>query len=54
MALWPSLLSKTSSVLVFGYVALNYFIGDRFGSHAQEVTALLPLHEGPYVLLTIQ
>ncbi|KAB5521335.1 hypothetical protein DKX38_025654 [Salix brachista] len=45
MALWPSLLSKTSSVLVFGFVALNCFVGDRFGSHAQGVTQLLPLHE---------
>uniref|UniRef100_A0A6N2KNT2 Leucine-rich repeat-containing N-terminal plant-type domain-containing protein n=1 Tax=Salix viminalis TaxID=40686 RepID=A0A6N2KNT2_SALVM len=46
MALWPSLLSKTSSVLVFGFVALNCFVGDRFGSHAQGlITPLLPLHE---------
>ncbi|KAG5254841.1 LRR receptor serine/threonine-protein kinase [Salix suchowensis] len=51
MALWPSLLSKTSSVLVFGFVALNCFVGDRFGSHAQR---LLPVDEGPSVLLTIQ
>ncbi|KAB5521334.1 hypothetical protein DKX38_025653 [Salix brachista] len=49
MALWPSLLSKTLSVLVFGFVALNCFVGDRFGSHAQEVTALLPPLEGPTV-----
>ncbi|KAF9666675.1 hypothetical protein SADUNF_Sadunf16G0253400 [Salix dunnii] len=45
MALWPSLLSKTSSVLLFGFVALNCFVGDRFGSHAQGVTPLLPLDE---------
>ncbi|KAF9666657.1 hypothetical protein SADUNF_Sadunf16G0251600 [Salix dunnii] len=51
MALWPSLLNlklfsqKTSSVLVFGFVALNCFVGDRFGSHAQGVTQLLPLDE---------
>ncbi|KAJ6776165.1 hypothetical protein OIU74_000367 [Salix koriyanagi] len=42
MALWSSLLSKTSSVLVFGFVALNCFVGDRFGSHAQR---LLPVDE---------
>ncbi|KAJ6776181.1 hypothetical protein OIU74_000379 [Salix koriyanagi] len=45
MALWPSLLSKTSSVLVFGFVALNCFVGDRFGSHALGLPPLLPLHE---------
>uniref|UniRef100_B9NBX7 Uncharacterized protein n=1 Tax=Populus trichocarpa TaxID=3694 RepID=B9NBX7_POPTR len=55
MAFWPSLLSKTFSVLVFGFVVLNCFAVDKFGSHAQGVlTPLLPLDEGTYVLLTIQ
>ncbi|KAJ6950013.1 hypothetical protein NC651_003860 [Populus alba x Populus x berolinensis] len=45
MALWPSLLSKTFSVLVSGFVVLNCFAVDKFGSHAQEITPLLPLHE---------
>ncbi|KAH8518767.1 hypothetical protein H0E87_000572, partial [Populus deltoides] len=42
MALWPSLLSKTFSVLVSGFVVLNCFAVDKFGSHAQGV---LPLDE---------
>ncbi|XP_061968479.1 probable LRR receptor-like serine/threonine-protein kinase At1g53430 [Populus nigra] len=45
MALWPSLLSKTFSVLVFGFVVLNCFAVDKFGSHAQAVTRLLPVDE---------
>ncbi|KAL9403761.1 hypothetical protein Peur_000733 [Populus x canadensis] len=45
MALWPSLLSKTFSVLVSGFVVLNCFAVDKFRSHAQEVTRLLPLDE---------
>ncbi|KAJ6950017.1 LRR receptor-like serine/threonine-protein kinase [Populus alba x Populus x berolinensis] len=45
MALWPSLLSKTFSVLVSGFVVLNCFAVDKFGSHAQGVTPLLPLDE---------
>jgi hypothetical protein len=35
-------------------VVLNCFAVDKFGSHAQRVTALLPLDEGTYVLLAIQ
>uniref|UniRef100_A0A6N2KPZ1 non-specific serine/threonine protein kinase n=1 Tax=Salix viminalis TaxID=40686 RepID=A0A6N2KPZ1_SALVM len=38
-------LSKTASVFVFGFVVLNCFVVDRFGSHAQGVTALLPQDE---------
>ncbi|KAL3612339.1 hypothetical protein D5086_003359 [Populus alba] len=40
MALWPSLLPETFSVLVFGFVVLNCFGVDKFGSHP-----LLPLDE---------
>ncbi|KAJ6967324.1 hypothetical protein NC652_004776 [Populus alba x Populus x berolinensis] len=35
MASPPSLLSKTFSVLVSGFVVLNCFAVDKFGSHAQ-------------------
>ncbi|KAJ6966282.1 LRR receptor-like serine/threonine-protein kinase [Populus alba x Populus x berolinensis] len=42
MALWPSLLPETFSVLVFGFVVLNCFGVDKFGSHP-----LLPLDEVP-------
>ncbi|KAL9403759.1 hypothetical protein Peur_000731 [Populus x canadensis] len=45
MALWPPLLSKTFSGLVFGFVVLNCIAVDKFGSHAQAVTPLLPLDE---------
>ncbi|KAF9666682.1 hypothetical protein SADUNF_Sadunf16G0254100 [Salix dunnii] len=38
-------LSRTASVFVFGFVVLNCFVVDRFGSHAQGVTALLPQDE---------
>ncbi|KAG5254847.1 LRR receptor serine/threonine-protein kinase [Salix suchowensis] len=38
-------LSKTASVFVFGFVVLNCFVVDRFGSHAQGVTPLLPQDE---------
>uniref|UniRef100_A0A6M2FAU9 Leucine-rich repeat-containing N-terminal plant-type domain-containing protein n=1 Tax=Populus davidiana TaxID=266767 RepID=A0A6M2FAU9_9ROSI len=45
MASRPSLLSKTFSVLVSGFVVLNCFAVDKFGSHAQVITQLLPLDE---------
>ncbi|KAG6793748.1 hypothetical protein POTOM_002971 [Populus tomentosa] len=45
MASRPSLLSKTFSVLVSGFVVLNCFAVDKFGSHAQGITPLLPLDE---------
>ncbi|CAK7351863.1 unnamed protein product [Dovyalis caffra] len=38
-------LSKTVSVIVFGFVLLNCFVVDKFGSHAQVVTPLLPQDE---------
>ncbi|KAJ6950008.1 hypothetical protein NC651_003855 [Populus alba x Populus x berolinensis] len=45
MASRPLLLSKTFSVLVSGFVVLNCFVVDKFGSHAQGITPLLPLDE---------
>ncbi|KAJ6966264.1 LRR receptor-like serine/threonine-protein kinase [Populus alba x Populus x berolinensis] len=45
MASPPSLLSKTFSVLVSGFVVLNCFAVDKFGSHAQVITPLLPVDE---------
>ncbi|KAG6790373.1 hypothetical protein POTOM_006526 [Populus tomentosa] len=54
MASRPSLLSKTFSVLVSGFVVLNCFAVDKFGSHAQRVTPLLPLDEVPELYVTVQ
>jgi len=41
-------LSKTASVFVFCFVVLNCFVVDKFRSHAQEVTPLLPQDEGKW------
>jgi len=43
-------LSKTASVFVFGFVVLNCLIVDKFRSHAQGVTPLLPQDEGKWSL----
>ncbi|XP_011002771.1 PREDICTED: probable LRR receptor-like serine/threonine-protein kinase At1g53430 [Populus euphratica] len=45
-------LSKTASVFVFGFVLLNCFVVEKFRSHAQEVTPLLP-HDEVQILQTI-